>query len=50
MKIELIDTGSSVYSVVDKRLAEELCDKLSIEPMPLLKPCSVKGFNGKLIN
>lgn len=50
MEIELIDTDSSVYTVVDERLAEELCEKLGIKPMPLLKPCSVKGFNGKLIN
>ena len=50
MEVELIDTGSSVYTVVDEHLAEELCEKLGIEPMPLLKPRPVKGFNEKLIN
>ena len=50
MEVGLIDTGSSVYTVVDECLAEELCEKLEIEPMALLKPRPVKGFNGKLIN
>ena len=50
MKIELIDTDSSVYTVMDECLIEELCEKLDIKSMPLLKFCSVKDFNDKLIN
>lgn len=50
MKIELIDTDSSVYTVMNECLTEELCEKLGIEPMSLLKSHSVKGFNDKLIN
>ena len=50
IEIKLIDTNSSVYTVMNECLVEEFCKKLNIESMLLLKLCSVQSFNDKLIN
>lgn len=34
-----MNTRSTVYTVVDELLAMEICEKLDIEPVLLLKPC-----------
>ncbi|SLM34528.1 t18348probable pol truncated-rice blast fungus magnaporthe gypsy retrotransposon [Lasallia pustulata] len=47
-ELALVDTGSTVYTVVDEQLATEICERLNIEPVRLLKPRPVCGFNGQL--
>ena len=43
----LIDTGATGYAFVDSSFARVLCDILQIKPSPLIKPKTVKAFNGK---
>ena len=43
----LIDTGATGYAFVDSSFAHILCEILQIEPSPLVKPKTVKAFNGK---
>ena len=43
----LIDTGATGYAFVNFSFARVLCEILQIEPSPLVKPKTVKAFNGK---
>ena len=44
----LVDTGATGYAFIDEETAQIVCYNLGIEPLPLLKPRSLKGFDGNL--
>ncbi len=41
----LIDTEAADYSFIDELTAQNVCDHLQIEPLPLIKPKPIRGFN-----
>ncbi len=42
----LIDTEAADYSFIDELTAQNVCDHLQIESLPLTKPKSIRGFDG----
>ncbi len=42
----LIDTGAAGYSFIDELTAQNVCDHLQIESLPLTKPKPIRGFDG----
>jgi len=42
----LIDTEAADYSFIDELTAQNVCDHLQIEPLPLIKPKPIRGFDG----
>jgi len=42
----LIDTEAAGYSFIDELTAQNVCDHLQIEPLPLTKLKSIRGFDG----
>jgi len=42
----LIDTEAADYSFIDELTAQNVCDHLQIEPLPLTKPKPIRGFDG----
>jgi hypothetical protein len=45
----LIDTGATGYGFIDERTAQKICSALGIQPVSLLTPKPIQGFNGRLI-
>jgi len=41
----LIDTEAADYSFIDELTAQNVCDHLQIEPLPLIKPKPIRGFD-----
>jgi len=41
----LIDTEAAGYSFIDELTAQNVCDHLQIEPLPLTKPKPIRGFD-----
>ena len=47
--LELLnDTGCEVLSIIDTKVANEVCDRLKIAPLPLSKPKLVRGYDGAI--
>ena len=44
----LVDTGATGYAFIDKTTAHIICENLGINPIPLLRPKPIKGFDGHL--
>jgi len=42
----LVDTGAADYSFIDELIAQNVCDHLQIESLPLTKPKPIRGFDG----
>jgi len=42
----LIDTEAAGYSFIDELTAQNVCDHLQIEPLPLTKLKPIRGFDG----
>jgi len=42
----LVDTEAADYSFIDELTAQNVCDHLQIEPLPLTKPKPIRGFDG----
>ncbi len=42
----LVDTGAAGYSFIDELIAQNVCDHLQIEPLPLTKPKPIREFDG----
>jgi len=43
----LVDTDATGYSFIDTVIAQTVCERLQIEPIRLLKPKPLKGFDGR---
>ncbi len=43
----LVDTGATGYSFIDTVIAQTVCERLQIQPVRLLKPKPLKGFDGR---
>jgi len=44
----LIDSDSAVYALVHIKLADQICQKLGIQPISLAKEKLIRGYDGKL--
>jgi len=44
----LIDSGSAAYALVHIKLADQICQKLGIQPISLAKEKLIRGYDGKL--
>ncbi len=44
----LIDSGSATYALVHIKLADQICQKLGIQPISLAKEKLIRGYDGKL--
>ncbi len=44
----LIDSGSGAYALVHIHLADLICQKLGIQPIPLAKEKLIREYDGKL--
>ena len=44
----LVDTGATGYAFIDEITAHIICENLGINPIPLLRPKPIKGFDGHL--
>ena len=44
----LIDTGATGYTFIDETTTHFICENLGINPVPLLRPKPIKGFDGHL--
>ena len=42
----LVDTEAADYSFIDELIAQNVCDHLQIEPLPLTKSKPIRGFDG----
>ncbi len=42
----LVDTEAADYSFIDELIAQNVCDHLQIESLPLTKPKPIRGFDG----
>jgi len=42
----LVDTEAAGYSFIDELIAQNVCDHLQIEPLPLIKPKPIREFDG----
>jgi len=42
----LVDTEAADYSFIDELIAQNVCDHLQIEPLSLIKPKPIRGFDG----
>ena len=43
----LVDTGATGHCFIDEATAQDVCDRLEIEPQRLLKAKNIRGFDGK---
>ena len=44
----LVDTGCTAYGLIHTSLVPEVCETLGIEPMKLVKPKRIRGYNGQI--
>jgi WD domain, G-beta repeat len=44
----LIDTGATGYGFIDETIVQQVCETLSIQPIPLSRPKPIRGFDGHL--
>ena len=43
----LVNTGATGYGFIDEKVAQQVCTALGIEPLPLLKPKPIRGYDGQ---
>jgi len=44
----LIDSGSAAHTLIHANLANRVCEKLGIQPIPLAKEKLIRGYDGKI--
>ncbi len=44
----LIDSDSAIYTLIHTKLADQICQKLEIQPIRLAKEKLIRGYDGKL--